>query len=80
MGMMVRHNQKAKAALFKAAKPVPVKKEVVNEPKKEVYTKSDINTMNVAKLREVAKANGVEDVDDITGVELKKILIEKMGL
>lgn len=51
---------------------------VVGETKD--YTKTDINRMSTAELKEVAKANGIENAEDITGGELKKILIDKFGL
>lgn len=44
------------------------------------YTKTEINRMSTAELKEVAKLNGIEDADDMTGGELKKVLIEKFGL
>ena len=57
-------------------------KEVVVEKKDEekFYTKSDINTMKVSDLRELAKKQGIENAEDISGSELKTMLIEKMGL
>ena len=36
--------------------------------------------MKVTDLRELATKQGVENADDISGSELKAILIEKMGL
>lgn len=56
---------------------VPKIKEESTEVK---YTKTEINRMSTAKLKEVAKLNGVEDADDMTGGELKKVLINKFGL
>ena len=44
------------------------------------YTKTEINRMSTAELREVAKSNGIDNAEDITGGELKKILIEKFEL
>lgn len=44
------------------------------------YTKTEINRMSTAELKEVAKENGIENAEDITGGELKKILIEKFEL
>lgn len=44
------------------------------------YTKTEINRMSTAELREVARANGIDNTEDITGGELKKILIEKFEL
>lgn len=48
--------------------------------KENQFTKTEINRMSTAELKEVAKLNGVEDAGDMTGGELKKVLIEKFGL
>jgi len=78
MGMMTRKN-KAYRAAQKAA--LATKKVELNvEPKEAFYTKTDINGMKVADLRELATKQGIENADDISGNELKAILIEKMGL
>ena len=52
-------------------------KEVVAE-RKGGYTKTEINRMSVAELREVAKENGISDADEMSGSALKKMLIEKL--
>lgn len=62
-----------------------VKEDVIEITDEEVikenqYTKTEINRMSTAELKEVAKLNGVEDADDMTGGELKKVLIDKFGL
>ena len=44
------------------------------------YTKTEINRMSTAELKEVAKLNGVNDAYEMTGGELKKVLIDKFGL
>ena len=44
------------------------------------YTKTDINRMSTAELKELATKQGVENVEDMTGSDLKKVLIEKFGL
>lgn len=49
----------------------------VSTPKK-AYSKSDIMTMKVAKLRELAEENGIENADEYTGSELKEMLIDKL--
>jgi hypothetical protein len=36
--------------------------------------------MKVAQLRELASENGIENPDELTGGEIKEILIEKFGL
>lgn len=84
MGMMTRHNNRVraveKAVLTK--KPVVRKEETPKiEPKQEkFYTKTDINSMKVAELRKLATEKGIENADDISGTELKSLLIENMGL
>ena len=54
--------------------------EIKEESAEVKYTKTEINRMPTAELKEVAKLNGVEDADDMTGGELKKVLIDKFGL
>ena len=50
------------------------------EDNKVSYTKTDINRMSTAELQELAKTEGIENAENITGGELKKILIEKFEL
>ena len=69
--------------------PAPVK-EIKEEPipfsegeaesGEKTYTKSEINRMNVAELREVATIVGIENADEESGASLKKILISFFGL
>lgn len=42
------------------------------------YTKTEINRMSTADLKELAKLNGVDE--SLSGAEIKKALIEKFGL
>lgn len=69
---------------YPAGAEVPEGTNHIAEEKKENdgfnYTKTEINRMSTAELREVAKANGIDNAEDITGGELKKILIEKFEL
>lgn len=44
------------------------------------YTKTEINRLSTADLRELAKEYGVEDAESKSGSNLKKILIETLGL
>lgn len=44
------------------------------------YTKTEINRMSTAELQTLALENGVDGSDEMTGAELKKVLIEKFGL
>ena len=83
-----RYLASLKSSNAKKTKPTTKKPEVapVEEVKEEVkeettsYTKSDINRASTATLKEIATEVGIEDVDDKTGGELKKLIIEKLGL
>lgn len=44
------------------------------------YTKTDISRMSTADLQSLATAQGMENAKELSGAELKKILIEKFGL
>lgn len=44
------------------------------------YTKTEINRLPTSELRELAKENGIDNANENTGAELKKMLIEKFGL
>ena len=85
--MIATHTMKINGRLYRAGEDVPSpdempkmveKAESVDEKPK--YTKKDITFMKVANLRELAAEMGVENPDELTGVELKGILIEKLGL
>ena len=43
-------------------------------------TKTEINRMNTAQLKELAVKNGIENAEEMTGAELKKVLISKFEL
>ena len=42
--------------------------------------KSDITRMSTANLKELANEQGIEGADDMSGADLKKVLIEHFGL
>lgn len=54
--------------------------EAKTEEKRTSYKKTEIQRMANAELKEIAKMQGIENVEYMTGGELKKILIEKFGL
>lgn len=63
--------------------PKPTHKEEKPEPKddkpeEKKITKGDIMKMNVATVRAYAKSQGIEDADEISGAELKRILADKL--
>lgn len=80
MGMMTRHNNRVRAAEKAVLAKKSVKVDVKEETNETFYTKTDINTMKVADLRNLANEQGIKNADDISGAELKNLLIEKMGL
>lgn len=53
----------------------------MNPPETESkYTKTEINRMSTAELKVFAMEQGIENAEEMTGAELKKVLIEKFGL
>lgn len=54
--------------------------EIPTEGTKEGYTKSDITTMRVDDLRNLAASMGVQGASDMTGTELKQVLVTMLGL
>ena len=42
--------------------------------------KTEINRMPTAELQSLAAQNGIENAAEMSGVDLKAILIEKLGL
>ena len=78
MGMMIRRNIKSrevnKASLDKNT-AIP---QTVNEEQQ--YTKTDINRMSTAELKDLAKSVGFENIEEMTGSDLKKNLIEFYNL
>lgn len=44
------------------------------------YTKTDVKSMSTADLQTLALEQGIENAMELTGTELKELLIEKLGL
>ena len=44
------------------------------------YTKTTINRMSTSDLQAFATEQGIDNAEELTGAELKKLLIEKLGL
>lgn len=64
--------------------PTPVKVEpVVSHETTKVtteYSKTEINRMSTSALQELATSVGIEGADEMTGAELKRLLIDKFDL
>lgn len=92
--MIATHTVKVNGLMYRAGEEIPaltnkpkVETQKVETPKVEPVkeqagniTKTDINRMSSADLRAMASKNGIENPEELTGGELKKALIEKMGL
>ena len=90
--MVFKHLVKYNGVYYPAGADVPVGDKPVDNKKKldEVveekatlenkFTKSEITRMSTADLKEVAKLNGIENAEDMTGAKLKEVLIEKFEL
>ena len=76
---------KQKKPLIELVKPVEVKeiKEEINVAElvgNNEYTKTEINRMSTADLKELAKKENIDNAEDMTGAELKKVLIKHFNL
>lgn len=66
---------------YKSGEEVPDdENNVKNEEKTTNYTKTDIHRMPVEELRKLAEEQGIEGSEYLNGADIKKLLIEKMGL
>lgn len=87
MGMLLhRHNIPLGNIKQREAKPsVSVVEEKIDsvqltEEKKNQYTKTIINRMSTAELKTLAKEQGIENAEDMTGADLKVELIKYFEL
>lgn len=68
--------------LVESEEPLPFSDNDIEfeEQSQNTYTKTDINTMKIAELQQLAASVGIEDAYAKSGGELKKILIEHFNL
>lgn len=90
MGMMTRRNVKARVASatpaekkveeVKETKPVEEVKEVSLEEKVKAsgLSKTEINRLSTADLQKFAKELGVKEAEEMSGNQIKKLLISAM--
>lgn len=83
--MIFKHQVKYNGVYYPAGTDVPVGNKPVEDKKtveveEEKYTKTDINRMSTAELKALAKSESIESAEDMTGAELKKVLIEHFDL
>ena len=87
--MIYNHLVKYNGVYYPAGTDVPVGVKPVEEVKKveeikevvaemPTYSKTEINRMSTADLKELAKEQGLDD--ELSGSDIKKALIKKFGL
>ena len=77
--MIAQNTMKFNGKWYKAGEEISLAKPQA-EAKQNQYTKTEINRMSTAELQTLALGNGVDGSNEMTGAELKKVLIEKFGL
>lgn len=92
--MIYKHQVKYNGKYYPAGVDVPVGEQSVekkiedfskhmNQPievTENSYSKTEINRMSTFDLKKLAKKQGIKGTEEMTGAELKKVLIEKFGL
>lgn len=83
--MIAKNRMKMHGKWYKAGEEIPSAKAMedevaTNEVKESKYNKTEINRMSTADLKKLAKSEGIKKVEDMSGADLKKVLIEKFGL
>ena len=87
--MIYKHLVKYNGVYYPAGTDVPVGVKPVEEVKKveevkevvaemPTYSKTEINRMSTADLKELAKEQGIDN--ELSGADIKKALIKKFGL
>lgn len=87
--MIYNHLVKYNGVYYPAGTDVPVGVKPVEEVKKveeveeevaemPTYSKTEINRMSTADLKDLAKEQGIDD--ELSGADIKKALIKKFGL
>ena len=77
--MIAQNTMKINGKWYKAGEEISLAKPQ-EEVKQNQYTKTEINRMSTAELQELALENNIDGAEQMTGAELKKVLIEKFGL
>ena len=77
--MIAQNTMKMNGKWYKAGEEISLAKPQ-EEAKQNQYTKTESNRMTTAELQELALENDIDGADEMTGTELKKVLIEKFGL
>lgn len=76
--MVAEYTVKRNGRWYKAGDEIP--DNAPGEKSSSGYTKTEINRMSTADLQAFATEQGIDNAEELTGAELKKLLIEKLGL
>ena len=80
-GLSVSENRLKELSTTDNRRGIQLIKLVEQEVKEEKsYTKTEINRMPIAELKELASESGIENTEDMTGAEIKKALISRFEL
>lgn len=81
--MIATHFTKVNGRWYRAGQEIPAfsdgKIPEIESPEKQ-YTRTDINRMPVDELRKLAGETGISGAESMTGADIKKALIDVLGL
>lgn len=80
--MVATHSVKHNGVWYKVGQEIPEDKpQKSSDPANPTtYTKTDINRMSIDDLKALGTEQGIENAEELKGDDLKKLLIEKLGL
>ena len=87
--MIARNRMKMGGKWYKAGEEIPPAgpnpkddfSQYMSPPKEDkTYTKTDINRMSTSDLKSLAISEGIDGAEDMSGADLKKVLIDKFKL
>lgn len=86
--MVARNTVKMGGKWYKAGEEIPSAtnpkddfSQHMSPPKEDkTYTKTDINRMSTSDLKSLAISEGIDRAEDMSGADLKKVLIDKFKL
>lgn len=81
--MIATHFTKVNGKWYRAGQEIPAffnAETPENEVEENHYTRTDINRMPVDELRKLAGETGITGAESMTGADIKKALIDALGL
>lgn len=83
--MVATHSIKKNGRWYKAGEEIISPADFMNLPEipaqeERKFAKTEIYQMHVKELRELATKQGIDGAENLNGSDIKKLLVEKMGL